>query len=181
MIKSDIKNCTGIDIHPDSHEHINLGRSREMMPDSLYTFLHWVLCKDVNPYVVKNRGAAEERHILTLSQDMIHCASHARIKTPKYVGLAMSVRHLTGAKQLINMLNIMGHCSSYEDVEAVDIGLSIAREMIAQSNNHLVVITPSNISPGAFVQAAADNNDINEETLDGKHTTHSTSVVLYQK
>ena len=32
-----------------------------------------------------------------------------------------------------------------------------------------------------FVQAAADNNDINEETLDGKHTTHSTTVVLYQK
>ena len=53
--------------------------------------------------------------------------------------------------------------------------------MIAQSNNHLGVITPSNISPGAFVQAAADNNDINEETLDGKHTTHLTIVVLYQK
>ena len=57
----------------------------------------------------------------------------------------MSVRHLTGSKQLINMLNIMGHCSSYEDVEAVD--TSIAREMIAQSSNHLGVITPSNISP----------------------------------
>ena len=38
-----------------------------------------------------------------------------------------------------------------------------------------------NISPGAFVQAAVDNNDIDEETLDGKHTTHSTTVVLYQK
>ena len=39
----------------------------------------------------------------------------------------------------------------------------------------------TNISPGAFVQAAVDNNDINEETLDDKHTTHSTTVVLYQK
>ena len=65
----------------------------------------------------------------------------------------------------------MGHCSSYEDVEAVD--KSIAREMITQSNNHLGVITPSNISPGVFVQAAADINDTNEVTLDGKHTTHS--------
>ena len=76
------------------------------------------------------------------------------------------------------MLNRMAHCSSYENVEAVD--TSIAREMVAQSNNHIGVITPSNIFPGAFVQAAADNNDINEETLDGKHTTHSTTVVLYQ-
>ena len=71
------------------------------------------------------------------------------------------------------MLNIIGHCSSYEDVEAVD--SSIAREMIAHSNNNLGVITPSNISLGAFVQAAADNNDSNEVTLDGEHTTHSTT------
>ena len=61
MIKSDIKNCTGIDIHPVSHEDINLGRSREMLPDCLYKFLHWVVCKDVNPYVVKNESAAEEK------------------------------------------------------------------------------------------------------------------------
>ena len=150
-----------------------------MVPDSLYKFLHWVVCKDVNPYVVKNGSAAEERHILTLGQDIIHCASHGRKKTPKHVGLAMSVRHLTGSKQLINMLTIIGHCSSCEDVDAVD--TSIAREMIAQSNNHLGVIPPLNIFPGVFVQAAADNNNINEETLDGKHTIHSTTVVLYQK
>ena len=129
MIKSDITNCTGIDIHPVSQEDINLGRSREMMPDILCKFWHWVVCKDVNPYVVKSESAAESRHILTLGQYIIHCASHARIKTPKYVGLAISVRHLTGSKQLINMLNRMGHCSSYEDVEAVD--TSIAREMVA--------------------------------------------------
>ena len=71
------------------------------------------------------------------------------------------------------MLSIICHCSSYEDVEAVD--TNIAREVIAQSNNHLGVITPSYIFPGVFVQAAADNNDINEVTLDGKHTTHSTT------
>ena len=174
MIKSDIKNGTSINIHPVSHEDINLGRSREMVPDSLYKLLNWVVCKDVNPYVVKNESAAEERHILTLGQDIIHCASHGRKKTTKHVGLAMSVRHLTGSKQLINMLTIIGHCSSYEDVEAVD--TSIARELTVSPINILGVITPSTISPGAFVQAAADNNDINEETLDGKHITHSRTV-----
>ena len=56
----------------------------------------------------------------------------------------------------------MGHCLSYEDVKAVD--TSIARVMIAQSNNHLDVIKQSIISPGACVQAAADNNDINANT-----------------
>ena len=59
MIKSDIINCTCIDIHPVSHEDINLGRSREMMVDSL----HWAVWKDVNPYVVKNESAPLNRFI----------------------------------------------------------------------------------------------------------------------
>jgi hypothetical protein len=42
-------------------------------------------------------------------------------------------------------------------------------------------VVPSNILPGPFVQIAADYNDINEETLDGKNTTHATTMVIYQK
>ena len=100
------------------------------------------------------------------------------MKTPKHVGLAVTVRHMTGSKTIINMLNRMGHCSSYEDVEAVD--TSLAMEVVARSKM-FGVVTPSNITTGIFIQAAADNNDINEETLDGKHTTHATTLVLYQK
>ena len=113
-----------------------------------------------------------------LGQDIIHSASHGRVKTPKHVGLAMSVRHMTGSKTIINILNRMGHCSLYEEVEAVD--TSLAMEVAAKSSL-FGVVTPSNILPGVFIQAAADNNDINEETLDGKHTTHATAVALYQK
>ena len=40
------------------------------------------------------------------------------------------------------------------------------------------MVTPSNISPGVFVQVAGNNNDINEETFDGKRTTHDTTLVL---
>ena len=42
------------------------------------------------------------------------------------------------------------------------------------------VVIPSNITPGPFLQFAADNNDFNEETLDGKQTTHATTLVVYQ-
>ena len=43
------------------------------------------------------------------------------------------------------------------------------------------VVIPSNITAGPFVQFAADNNDFNEETLDGKQTTHATTLVVYQR
>ena len=42
--------------------------------------------------------AADERRVLCLAQDLIHCASRGRVKLPKHVGLAMSVRRMTGSK-----------------------------------------------------------------------------------
>lgn len=72
----------------------------------------------------------------------------------------------------------MGHCSSYSEVQAVD--TSLAMEVTAMAEQFATVV-PSNISPGPFIQLAADNNDINEETSVGKNTTHATTMVVYQR
>ena len=149
-----------------------------MLPKSLYNFLQWIICKESGMTLPEVTKAADERHIITIGQDINHSASHGRVKKPKHVGFAVAVRHITGSKTIINILNRMGHCSSYEDLEAVD--TSLAMEAVVRSNL-FGVITPSNILPGVFIQAAADKNDINEETLDGKHATHATTLVLYQK
>lgn len=85
---------------------------------------------------------------------------------------------MTRSKLLITILNRMGHCVSYEKVQVMD--TSLAKEILAKSDLFGVVV-PSNIRPGSFVQVAGDNNDINEETLDGKLTTHATTMVLYQR
>ena len=60
------------------------------------------------------------------------------------------------------------------------IDTALAREILAKTEEEGVAI-PSNIAPGSFIQFAADNNDINEKTLDGKQTTHVTTLVVYQK
>ncbi|CAH3184172.1 unnamed protein product, partial [Porites lobata] len=123
-------------------------------------------------------NVADERHTLAIAQDLIYATTHGRVKTPKHIGLAISVRHMTGSKHLVTMLNRFGHCCSYDEIEVVD--TSLALDIIASSEN-LGAVVPSNISPGVFVQVAGDNNDINEETLDGKQTTHATTLVLYQR
>ena len=107
-----------------------------------------------------------------LAQDVEHCATHARDSMPKHVALGIAVRHMTRSKQVITMLSRKGHCSSSDDVEAMD--TSIANEIIAKSDISGVVL-PSNISTGVFVQVAGDNNDINEDTLD------ATTLVLFQR
>ena len=72
----------------------------------------------------------------------------------------------------------MGHSSSYDEVRAVD--TSLAKEVLAKAETTGTVI-PSNISSGSSIQLAADNNDLNEETIDGKNTTHATTMVVFQR
>jgi len=72
----------------------------------------------------------------------------------------------------------MGHCPSYDEIESIDTGL--AKEILAKSQQTGTVL-PSNICPGSFIQFAADNNNLNKETLDGKSTTHATTLVVSQK
>ena len=78
----------------------------------------------------------------------------------------------------MTMLNRMGNCSSYNEIERVDSSLAV--EILAKSEQNQVVV-PCNISPNIFIQAAADNNDINEETLDGKNTIHATTLAMFQR
>ena len=180
LIKDQIKHCKGMSLYPVSVNDIDLATAKQIVPTDVYLFLQWVITKDDVEADLESSCsiAADERRVLCLAQDLIHCASHGRVKLPKHVGLAMSVRHMTGSKQLVSILNRMGHCSSYDEIESVDTGL--AKEILAKSQDCGTVI-PSNISPGAFIQFAADNNDLNEETLDGKRMTHAMTLVVYQK
>ena len=181
ILKGDIKGSKGIPIQPLSVDDVSLVRGREVIPDSLYQFLCWLISKQNEPEMDLEKfpiDPNDEKRILMIGQDMVFTSTNSRVKTPKHVGLAMTLHHLTGSKQLVTLLNKMGHCSSYCDVEIIN--TSLAQEISAQSQAHGVVI-PSNISPGVFVQCAADNNDLNEETLDGKQTTHATTLVVYQR
>ena len=44
--------------------------------------------------------SSDERRILTLAQDVVHRATHARVNMPKHVALGIAVRHTKRSKQL---------------------------------------------------------------------------------
>ncbi|KAK3729921.1 hypothetical protein QZH41_018079 [Actinostola sp. cb2023] len=171
MIKNDIKQCNGICTRPLDVNDLNQETVRRIVRNRLYWLLRWIIGCDVED---ASTNAADERRILSIAQDIIHCSSNARVKTPKHIGLAMSVHHSTGSKQIVTLLNRMGYCSSYDERKSVD--TSLASEVLAKSEEYGTVL-PSNISLGSFVQIAADNNDFNEETLDVKdHSNVSENV-----
>ena len=170
-------------IRPPSVVDLFLTKTKSLIPDSLYWLQRWVIAKpekedDDDFSSPECSNSSDERRIMMLAQDVVHCASHARAKMPKHVALGIAVRHMARSKEFITMLSRMGQCSSYDDVEAMD--TSIANEIIAKSDIFGVVL-PSNNSTGVFVQVAGDNNDINEDTLDGKRTSNATTLVLFQR
>ena len=76
IIKSDLRECTGIDLQPLSLSDLTLSGSKNMIPSSLYHFLCWVVCKDSGLTHAEDVKAADERHIIMIGQDIIHSASH---------------------------------------------------------------------------------------------------------
>ena len=118
------------------------------------------------------------RHILSVAQDLIFISSKGAEQPPKHIGLAMTVRHMTGSKEIVRILNHYGHSISYDELEQLD--TAIANEIIQKHETDGIVLS-NNIRPGRFIHFAADSSDLNEETLDGKHTTHATTLVMYQE
>ena len=160
-----------------SNEHVE-----SLIPDSLYMFMRWLLedDSDRSPISAKKEKCLRpdiHRLILSLSQDLIF-ACNRNILPPKHIGIDVTVKHLTGCVELIRILNRFGHSISYDKVINLEKGFV---QQVLEDNESDDMAIPTNISPGKFVQAAADNLDFNEETLDGKHTTHTTTLVLYQR
>lgn len=60
------------------------------------------------------------------------------VKLPKHTTLAMCVRHLTSSKRLIELLNRLGHCVSFNEMRAVN--TSIAEDVLAKAEEFGTVI-----------------------------------------
>ena len=151
-----------------------------LLPETLYWLIRWIITGEQysEPSFCSSAStSADERKIVMTAQDLVHCASHARMKLPKQIGHGMSVKHLTGLKQLVTLLNRMGYSSSYDEIEQVE--TSLANESLAKADVSAVIIPTNN--PGAFIQMAADNKDINEETTNGKNMTRATTFAIYQR
>ena len=75
------------------------------------------------------------------------------------------------------MLNHFGHCISYSQV--LELETAMAEQQLGQQRDD--VLLPSCIIPGVFATLAWDNNDLQEETLSGKGTTHCTNGIIVQR
>ena len=180
VIQGDLKGINNLSLN-DSE--ITKDKAVELIPDSLFSFLKWTFedSTEETSGITLDKNLSDSkrtnRKTTSVAQDSIFAVSNGRQPTPKHIGLAVTFKHLAGSKALIEILNRLQHCIGYHDVLRID--TSDANTIIQNATEDGVII-PSNFS-STFVQVAADNNKLTELTLDGKSTTHETTMVLYQK
>ena len=103
-----------------------------LVPDMLYNMLAWILTShtEFSTERVTNLPNHVHRWILSLGQDLIHCVSRGRAKTPKHVLLPMTVKSLTENAELVTLLHRFGHGFSYSQIEELE--TAVAEQQITR-------------------------------------------------
>ena len=145
----------------------------------MYDFFSWLTdgtsfcnvtqCSDDN--ATKNDVAT-----ISICHDII--SKSQSIRSPITLGLALYIHHEFGSKQLLQELHAMAHSISYDEVCRF-----LTSAAINQQRQDVYVPTGLQDSGNGRVQkdAAIDNFDQNEKTLDGKSTTHAMAAVVYKR
>ena len=164
---------------PPAPEFLN--ESSMKIPNLAYNMLAWMLTDSCEfSDEVDFKVPADEithRRILSIWQDMIFTASKGLVKPPKHIALPVSVKSMTGSSELVTILNRLGHGISYTKLEEYE--TAIAEKQIERQQGGIVL--PSNCQHDIPATLAWDNNDLLEETLSGRETTHCTNGIVIQR
>ena len=118
---------------------------KKIVPGQLFIFLSVLMFRRCPESSQCDPGI--ERRILAVAQDIIFSATNSRCKTSKHVGLAMSMKHITGSMIALKLLNSLGHSTGYNDVHLLDTAIATSViSNLAEGETYL----PTNISPGTF-------------------------------
>lgn len=162
-----------------SSEDLSFRSCQDYVPSILYDFVNW--CVDKNAHTTAQTcdepSSKENLCVIAICQDII--AQCRQMHTPITLGLAIMLHHEFGSKALINELHAMGHCVSYNEVR--QFLTSVAADQITRNEGTYIPTGLSGISDHGMIDAAIDNFDQNEETLDGKQTTHAMATVIYRR
>ena len=155
------------------------------IPPDLFNFLAWVVNgDDGSNEAISSRNRVRitsqraERYVTSIAEDLIHCATNGRVKTPKHVYLPMTVRNLTSNVQIVSLLNRFGHGLSNSQMQEIDTAIA---EQRLQADSSEVFIPSNIVRCGQTISFCWDNNDILEETLSGMRTTHCTNGIILQR
>ena len=141
------------------------------IPEILEEFMTNVICGPD----YKRQINTKERQIKAISKDILFPENASRKRPKKHLQLGLAVKSLTGNRQIIELLNRMGHSINYHAVTEIE------TEMTFEARNRCQY-TPYGMELVETVgtRVAWDNYDRFVETSSGKDTLHDTVGINYQ-
>ena len=161
----------------ESSTKISMKHCADYVPPKLYDFISWLLDEKKYNNVTDSldgKMKANNLGVIALSHNII--AQSQRVRTPITLGLGLYVHHEFGSRRLVEQLNLLGHSISYDEVRRF-----LTSAAVDVQGQEVYVPKGLQEQPNCTIDAAIDNFDQNEATLDGKSTTHAMASVIYQR
>ena len=149
----------------------------DVSPESLSGILRTLLTGIANPDRADSGAERVQCLVQSFGQDIVYEITCGKMKPTKYIALSFSVKSLTGNVELISILNHLGHCVAYSQMQELDTALSLQKLSASGGDPAL----PGNIFPGIFTTLAGDTIDRLEETLGSEGTSHRVSSIAVQE
>ena len=156
LINDDIKTVVqDKDIYPTSLSMSTVEASAAFIPESLQLFL-------------KTRfvGTSKELKVCSLGQAIMQATRSRILTAPLQLGLAVDMHSSFASRFLIDSLNALGFCSSYNEVLNYQQSASVSQGLDL-----------SEFFPGQWMQYIADNVDHDIRTIDGRNTFHGMGII----
>jgi hypothetical protein len=183
-----IRKCiSGITFQSERYDpsgKLDTKKCKDFVPNRLFDFIGWCTSKKDFDSATTYESETDMRNIdmrvLAICHNVISLG--CKSQTPITFGLGVKLHHDHGSREQIDDLFCLGHSISYDEVRKFITAIALD-QLLNQSELYIPrdisVYDPENVQ--TTVDAAIDNFDQNEETIDGKNTTHSMAVVLYQR
>lgn len=153
----------------------NISQMKFKKPKVLLTFVSWLI----------DDGAFNNLHN-EIAEAVIPCniiiALSSKIYKKNYFQfeLGLFLHHLLRSKQLLDILSKIGLSCTYNDVRQLI--TTFAKQKISNEQVYIPLgIDMVDQSKITYIHVSMDNFDLNEETIDGKNTTHSMAIVVFQQ
>ena len=120
------------------------------------------------------------RLVDSYAADLVYSVSRGKVTTAKHVLLATGLHNMTGQRNIIEIVNKLGHCISYNLTCEIETAQAVRAQYLATKNNSLP-IRPSTDSSTVLTVFWVDNFDITVEKQSGRGSVNTTHLVAFQE
>ena len=148
-------------------------RQTDMLPEQLETFLSYLFSGKAG-----EQSAKVSRLVLSIGQDICRAVTNAEWKLPKHILICTTLRHLFRSKEMITLINRLGHSESYSFSLELETAIAVAVQETSELLSSQIVRNPQ--GPAIF-HSEFDNYDQLINDLTGKGSIHTAHGIMMQE